>query len=176
LKPPKTKPAHPVKSSAKAGELYARAVSLHMEGKIEEALDQIEKALAAGEKAPEVYAAAGYLKYERHQFEQAAADYSKAVEGEPGNAVSCFNLAVSLQALGKWSEAAEMFEKALAIDANRFESHVGLGLCRLHLGAARPAFEAYERCLRLFPALEPGKLEPVLFGKAVALQLQKKFP
>src|SRR5712692_2561233 len=28
---------------------------------------------------------------------------------------------------------------------------------------------------RVFPGLEPAKLEPVLFGKAVALQLQKRF-
>ena len=104
------------------------------------------------------------------------------MEGEPGNTVSCFNLAVSLQALGKWSEAAETFEKALAIDANRFESHLGLGLCRLHLGAARPAFEAYERCLRLFPALEPGKLEDglvaqrALFPDLVFPPLGRRFP
>ena len=43
------------------------------------------------------------------------------------------------------------------------------------MGAARPALEAYERCLRLFPNLEPARLEPILFGKAVAQQLLKKF-
>ena len=43
------------------------------------------------------------------------------------------------------------------------------------MGAARPALEAYDRCIRMFPNLEPARLEPVLFGKAVTLQMLKKF-
>jgi tetratricopeptide (TPR) repeat protein len=154
--------------------LFGQAVALHLEGKTEEALARIERALEAGESQPEVHAAAGYLRYENKQFEEAAAAYRKLVEMAPENATGWFNLAATLQALGKWDEAAAMFEKTLAADPNRFEAHLGLGLSRLHQGAARPALEAYERCLRLVPHLEPARLEPVLFGKAVALQLLRK--
>jgi tetratricopeptide (TPR) repeat protein len=156
--------------------LFGQAVALHLEGKAEEALAEIERALKAGEQQPEVYAAAGYLYYERKQFPEAAAAYRKLVELQPDSATGWFNLAASLQALEKWEEAASMFERTLAADPNRYEAHLGLGLSRLHLGASRPALEAYERCLRLLPQLEPAKLEPVLLGKAVALQLLKKFP
>ena len=159
---------------AAAGTLFGQAVALHLEGKSKEALAQIECALEAGELQPEVYAAAGYLRYENKQFEEAAVAYRKLVEIAPENATGWFNLAATLQALGKWDEAAAMFEKTLAADPNRFEAHLGLGLSRLHQGSARPALEAYERCLRLVPHLEPAKLEPVLFGKAVALQLLRK--
>ena len=157
------------------GELFGKAVALHLEGKGEEALAQIEQALEAGERQPEVYAAAGYLRYERKQFEPAAAAYGKFVALDPENATGWFNLAASLQALDKWEEAAAMFEKALAADPDRYEAHLGLGLSRLHMGAARPALEAYDRCIRMFPNLEPARLEPVLFGKAVTLQMLKKF-
>src|SRR5579864_4325502 len=157
------------------GQSFGRAVALHLEGKAAEALAELERALAAGEKEPELYAAIGYLRYQGTQFHEAAEAYRQLVELEPAHATGWFNLAASLQAEDKWEEAAGVFEKALAADPNRYEAHLGLGSCRLHLGAARPALEAYERCLRLVPNLEPARLEPVLFGKAVALQLLKKF-
>jgi tetratricopeptide (TPR) repeat protein len=169
----KAKPADPPK--AVASELYGRAVALHLAGKPQEALEQIEQALAAGEQHAELYAAAGYLHYERKQFEQSAEAYRKLVALDPANGAAWFNLAAALQALGKWDEAGALFEKALAADPNRYEARLGLGLSRLHMGAARPALEAYERCLRLMPNLEPPRLEPILFGKAVTLQLLKKF-
>ena len=170
----KAKPGAQQAAPPAASALFGRAVALHLEGKADEALAQIERELESGEVQPEVYAAAGYLRYEGKQFEEAAAAYRKLVEMDPENATGWFNLAATLQALEKWDEAAAMFEKTLAADPNRFEAHLGLGLSRLHQGAARPALEAYERCLRLVPAIEPSKLEPVLFGKAVALQLLRK--
>src|SRR5690349_24173137 len=44
-----------------------------------------------GDERPEVYAAAGYLRYERKQFEPAAAAYRKLVELDPENATGWFN-------------------------------------------------------------------------------------
>ena len=167
------KPAEPPKAAV--GELYGRAAALHLAGKPQEALEQIEQAIAAGEQSAEVYAAAGYLHYQRKQFEQSAEAYRKLVALDPANGSGWFNLAAALQALGKWDEAGALFEKALAADPNRYEAHLGLGLSRLHMGAARPALEAYDRCLRLIPNLEPVRLEPILFGKAAALQLLKRF-
>ncbi len=160
---------------AAPSDLYGRAVALHLAGKPEEALELIEQALAAGEQNAELLAAAGYLRYERKQYEPSADAYRKLVAFDPSNGAAWFNLAAALQALGKWDEAGALFEKALAADPNHYEAHLGLGLSRLHMGAARPALEAYERCLRLMPNLEPVRLEPILFGKAVALQLLKRF-
>ena len=171
----KVKPKAQTAAPAAPGQLFGQAVALHLDGKAEEALAQIERALEAGEQQSEVYAAAGYLRYEHKQFEEAAAAYRKLVELAADNAAGWFNLAASLQAMGGWDDAAAMFEKTLALDPNRFEAHLGLGLSRLRQGAPRPALEAYERCLRLGAHLDPAKLEPVLFGKAVALQLLKKF-
>jgi len=110
-----TKPA----AAPATGELFGRAVALHLEGRRDEALAEIEKALEAGEQGPEVHAAAGYLRYERKQFEEAATAYRKLVELDPENCVGWFNLAATLQALGKWEEAGAMFDKALASDPNR---------------------------------------------------------
>ena len=68
-----------------------------------------------------------------------------------------------------------MFEKTLVADLNRFEAHLGLGLSRLHQGAARQALEAY--AVRGWSCSSIRPPEPVLFGKAVALQVPcGKFP
>lgn len=110
-----------------AGQLFESVAALHLEGKAEEALARIEQALEAGEHQPEVYAAAGYLQYERKDFKQAVAAYQKLVDLDPANGTGWFNLAAALQALGSWEDAAAAFEKALAADGNRYEAHLGRG-------------------------------------------------
>ena len=51
-------------------QLFARAVSLHLDGRGDEALVELERALRGGEKRAEIYSAIGYIHYERKQFEE----------------------------------------------------------------------------------------------------------
>src|SRR5258708_29256025 len=149
-------------------QLFARAVSLHLDGRGDEALVELERAWRGGEKRAEIHSAIGYIHYERKQFDEATASYRRLLELEPDHPNGGFNLALCLQATEQWKEAAQCFEKSLASNPTRKEAYLGLGACQLHLGAARRAQEAYESVL----AKEPN-LEPAMFGKAVALQLQK---
>src|SRR5438132_4520363 len=149
-------------------QLFARAVSLHLDGRGDEPLVELDRALRDGEKRAEIYSAIGYIHYERKQFDDATAAYRRLLELEPEHPNGGFNLALCLQVAEQWKEAAQFFEKSLASNPTRKEAYLGLGACQLHLGAARRAQEAYESVL----AKEPS-LEPALFGKAVALQLQK---
>src|SRR5579872_3109475 len=151
-----------------ASQLFARAVSLHLDGRGDEALVELERALRGGEKRAEIYSAIGYIHYERKQFEEATGAYRRLIEIEPDHPNGSFNLALCLQAAEQWKDASNFFEKTLAANPARKEASLGLGACQLHLGAARKAQEAYESVL----AREPH-LEAALFGKAVALQLQK---
>src|SRR2546423_7638225 len=146
----------------------ARAVSLHLDGRGDEALVELERALRGGEKRAEIYSAIGYIHYERKQFDEATAAYRRLLELESNHPNGCFNLALCLQASEQWKEASHLFEKSLTSNPSRKEAYLGLGACQLHLGAARRAQEAYDSVL----AKEPN-LESALFGKAVALQLQK---
>src|SRR5260370_30021361 len=151
-------------------QLFARAVSLHLDGRGDEALVELERALRGGEKRAEIHSAIGYIHYERKQFEEATAAYRRLLEIDSDHPNCCFNLALCLQATEQWKEAAQCFEKALAANPSRKEAYLGLGASPLHLAAARRAQQAYDSVL----SKEPN-LEPALFAKAFALQFQNTF-
>src|SRR5712671_1123395 len=128
-------------------QLFARAVSLHLDGRGDETLVELERALRGGEKRAEIYSAIGYIHYERKQFDEATAAYRRLIELDSDHPNGCFNLALCLQATEQWKEAALCFEKALSSNPLRKEAYLGLGACHLHLGVAKKAQEAYENVL-----------------------------
>src|SRR6266853_466760 len=65
-------------------QLFARAVSLHLDGRGDEALVELERALRGGEKRAEIHSAIGYIHYERKQFDEATASYRRLLELESG--------------------------------------------------------------------------------------------
>src|ERR1700688_1982994 len=73
-------------------QLFARAVSLHLDGRGDEALVELERALKGGEKRAEIYSAIGYIHYERKQFEEATAAYRRLIELEADHPNGSFKL------------------------------------------------------------------------------------
>jgi len=101
----------PSGNNARAASL-AKAVSLHMEGKLEEALGEINHVLEAGEGSLEIFSAKAQIQFELEMYEEAAQSYAKLLSMHPRHATANLNLAVSLEKLGRWQEAADFFEKA----------------------------------------------------------------
>src|SRR5207248_6118061 len=122
-------------------QLFARAVSLHLDGRGDEALVELERALRGGEKRAEIYSAIGYIHYERKQFDEATAAYRRLLELETDHANGSFNLALCLQATEQWKEASQVFEKSLAANPTRKEACPCRGACHLHRGAAKREHE-----------------------------------
>jgi len=129
-----------------------RAVSLHLEGKLKEALRELEQAEARGESSPELLSAKGHIQFELEQFEEASLSYGRLLEAEPRNIAATFNLAVCLEKTGKWAPAAEAFQKAWNADKTRHEALVGLGVCDLRLERGPAALECFEKVLAADPA------------------------
>src|SRR5438552_16040542 len=102
-------------------QLFARAVSLHLDGRGDEALVELERALRGGEKRAEIYSAIGYIHYERKQFEEATAAYRRMLELEADHSNGSFNLALCLQATETWKAASQCFEKSLPVNPTRKE-------------------------------------------------------
>src|SRR5260370_7000455 len=75
----------------------ARAVTLHLAGKREEALKQLQRAIAANEASAEIYRAMGHIQFELNNFDEAAKSYRILVQVKPQYAMGWFNLPVSLQ-------------------------------------------------------------------------------
>ena len=95
----------------------AKAVSLHLAGKREEALKELQRAVAAGESSAEIYVAMGHIQFELGQFEQAAEQLPHAWCSRSRStpwAGSTWRCAWSGWA--SWQEAAEKFQKACTLD------------------------------------------------------------
>ena len=143
----------------------ARAVTLHLAGKREEALKQLQRAIAANEASAEIYRAMGHIQFELGNFEESSKSYRILVQVKPQFAMGWFNLAVCLERSGAWDDAAQAFHKACTLEDGHVEAHLGLGVCHLRQEDPKSALFSFERCLELNPTHEDA-----LFGKAVAMQ------
>src|SRR5258708_3590764 len=62
-----------------------KAIVLHLEGRLEEAVEELRAGLRNGEPAADLYPAMGALQMELERFEDAAASYREALKCEPDN-------------------------------------------------------------------------------------------
>src|SRR5215472_11573120 len=70
----------------------------------------------------------------RHQsWDQAIANYRKALELEPNDALTHYNLALALKYKGDANQAVEEFETALRLKPKWADAHYGLGAARYDL-------------------------------------------
>src|SRR5271165_2494670 len=79
--------------TAKAPSL-SRAVSLHMEGKLKEALEEINRVLEAGDETPELFSAKAQIQFELEAFDDASKSYAKVLSFNPKHAAANFNMAI----------------------------------------------------------------------------------
>src|SRR5579871_3280744 len=91
----------------------ARAVSLHLEGRTQEALEQLRGMADSGEATVELFLAKAQMEFELDQFEEAAQSYARVLGLNPRHGQANFNIAVCLERLGRWEGAGEYFEQAL---------------------------------------------------------------
>ncbi|MBM3796168.1 MAG: tetratricopeptide repeat protein [Acidobacteria bacterium] len=143
-----------------------KAVALHLEGKLKEALHELDLAMEHGESTAEIHSARGHIQFEFEQYKEASQSYQKLLEIDPRHPAATFNLAVCLEKLGKWQQAAEGFQRAWETDTKRTDALVGMGVCLLHMDRAQAALDSFEKVLAT-----DTENETALFGKAVALQL-----
>src|SRR5579883_2589746 len=83
-----------VKAQKRSNKTLSKAVSLHLEGKLESAAKLLTKAIESGESDAALYSALGHIQYEMRDYDSAAATYSQLVDLEPAHRTAHFNLAV----------------------------------------------------------------------------------
>ena len=126
-----------LRTRSAASRTLSKAVSLHLEGKLESAAKLLGKAIEAGEHDPGLYAALGHIHYEMRDYEAAAATYAQLVGTGAAAPHGTFNLGVCQGNLKNWKDAAEAFRRAGEVDATRAEALLGLGISLIHTGARR---------------------------------------
>ena len=75
-----------------------------------------------------VHLVRGKLALESKRYEEAAAEFRKAIEASPDSVPAHVNLGAALTQLGDQKGAAEEFRKALAIDPNNTNAHFNLAV------------------------------------------------
>src|SRR5512140_2460862 len=88
-------PEPPAKS--RGPECLAKAVALHLAGKRDEALQELERAVTGGDASPEMYRAIGHIRFELGDYREAARSYQSLTQLKPNYAMGWFNLAVCLE-------------------------------------------------------------------------------
>jgi tetratricopeptide (TPR) repeat protein len=147
-----------------------RAMTNHMEGRTTEAAEELRAAIDGGETQPEAYLFLGQIHFECRQFEEALAVYLQLLTIDPAHASAAFNAGVCQEKLSRWNEAADLFRRAVKTEPDRYEAWVGLGLSGLHQRRAEDALNGFDHYLEHEP-----ESEPALFGRAVALQMLRRF-
>ena len=142
------------------------ALRLRAEGCIGQALEALS---AHGDYAQDAYTLRGDLQKELGQFHEAVGSYSTVIALDPQNMYAHRNLAACLRGLGRWDAAAAAFRTILDCDSYSDDARIGLGDCLLHLKKPEEALACFEACW------SEAALPRVLFGKAVALQLLRRF-
>jgi tetratricopeptide (TPR) repeat protein len=141
-----TSEKRPVQSAA-----LAKALSLNMEGKTEQALREISAAIESGEALPELDWTKAHLEFQLGQYEDALRDYAKVLGTYPNHKAGVYNTALCLEKLERFEPATEAFRKAAEMDPKLIEATLGVGVCQLHLGRAAEALPACDACLRAKP-------------------------
>src|SRR5580658_9176022 len=80
----------------------AKAVSLHMEGNLPEALEEINGAIEGGDESLNVFAAKAQIQFELDHYEDAAKSYAKVLSMNPRHSGGNWKMAACLERLGRW--------------------------------------------------------------------------
>jgi tetratricopeptide (TPR) repeat protein len=105
------------------------------------------------------------------QYEQAIAEWRKALEFDPGEASVYLNLGVALARMGKLDEAIVQYQKALAITPDAAEVHFRLGSALADAGKFDEAIAHFRKVLETRPANQSGTYDATtynLMGRALA--------
>jgi tetratricopeptide (TPR) repeat protein len=142
------------------------ALKLRSSGLLTEAVDMLT---SPGEYSAYLCAVRAEIEFALGRFQDAALSYFSVTLSDPDDSDAHYNLALCLEHCGRWDVAAEAFQRVLQLDGEREDARLGLGACLLHLNRA-------EEALAIFTQGGPDlDSRPALIGKAVALQLLRRF-
>ena len=148
------------------GDRVEAALALRGSGRSAEALALLS---IPGDYAQDVYTLRGDLQLELGRPHEALGSYSTVIALDRENMYAHQKLAVCLRQLGRWEPAIEALRKILAQDSYSDSARIGLGDCLLHMNKPEEALACFEACW------SGNALQPCLFGKAVALQMLRRY-
>jgi tetratricopeptide (TPR) repeat protein len=133
------------------GRVLRDAVTLHNQGRLEEAEQCYQFVLAEDERSFEALYRLGLLRLQQARFGAAADLFRQALKVEHRSAEAHHHLGVALSALKRHQEALTQYEAALARKPDYAEAHNNIGYSLEALGRLQTAMEHYEKALAVRP-------------------------
>ena len=143
--------------------LLASAVSLHLQGRGEEALGLLHQLVETVPECAEARYGCARLCEELGKYEEAVEHYAKYLDRNPESANGLLHVGLCLQRLGRWRDSIEPLRMVVEAEPSNVEALSSLGLSLLREQDPGPALGLFEEALRQ----EPGNVM-VLLGKAAA--------
>ena len=142
-------PPHP--SQGLLDQRFAKALSLHRQGRLGEAEPIYRSVLSADSEHFLSLLHLGVLRLQQGSRAEALELTRAALRRDPNSAEAHSNLGAALQLLGRPDEAILAYESALAVDPDRAEAHYGLAVALHALSRHHEAIACYERTLAIDP-------------------------
>jgi Tfp pilus assembly protein PilF len=122
-----------------------------LNGKVDEAIAQFQKALELGPGHVDIYSNLGLALFEKGQVDEAIVQYETALKIDPNYPEAQSGLGSTLFRQGKIDEAIAMYEKALLTEPYRADFHNNLGSAFVRKGQLDDAVAQYQKALELNP-------------------------
>jgi Flp pilus assembly protein TadD len=129
--------------------------SLLNQGRVDEAVEHFQKALALEPESATFHFALGNALCRGRRMDEAIVQYQKALEIKPDFAEAHNNLAYSLLQIGRVNEAITHFQRALEIQQS-YEAYYNLGCAFRQKGMAAEAMASYQKAIELQPQFIPA--------------------
>jgi protein O-mannosyl-transferase len=131
---------------------YVLALALQGVGRLDEAADHYQRALALNDNHAEAHTNLAIILSQRHRYGEAKAHFLKALQINPQHAKACVNLGTLCLETQDYDDAIRYSEQALALDPRLQNCHWNLALAFRAKGQLDQAIREFELYLAVVPA------------------------
>jgi tetratricopeptide (TPR) repeat protein len=146
---------------------YNLGLSLLDQGKLDLAIDELQKAIKINPRDADVFDLFGEALQKKNELTKAIEVFKESLEIDPSNADAYVDLGSALQKQGEPNDAIHAFQKAIGADPRSADGYVSLGGALEQQGEFRAAIDALDRAVEI----EPKNAE-ACFKLGVALEAQ----
>jgi tetratricopeptide (TPR) repeat protein len=146
----------PSESAMNALEFNNKGFSLNNIGRLEEAMDCLNKAIQIDPKLEIAWCNKGLVLINSGLHNEAIDVLLKAIDINPSYTSSWCNLGLAYDKLGEARSAVQAYQKATQIDLNSYIAFYNLGNCFYKINAFEQATKYYDLVLEIFPLYAPA--------------------
>ncbi len=138
--------------------LYLMGLGAHRSGKIDEAIETINKALVIKPDFIEAHSNLGNVYKSAGRFDEAIASYQKAISLKPDYVEAHYNLGNALRDKGNLSEAVLSYQKVISINPGYAPVYTNLGNTLVELNKLEEGIVSYNKAVELTPTVAEAYL------------------